>query len=203
MLCADVQMQWKSTKTGLFISLWTEFTIWVNRRVKENFWKTGGSIALYFITIQLGWAEGLQSTAACGFITRDLKEHVEHKAPVCIFPYRIQANQFNKQRLGKSTYPSRPCECSWAPPAAARRPVWLLRLDERFLLSITTVSSTEWLPLITANIISHEEFQSPPEHRRRQKHIKWGLSRALEGWQLAHERNCVAFHRELFRCETA
>lgn len=44
--------------------------------------------------------------------------------------------------------------------AAAGRHVKLLGLDERVLLSITTVSSAEWLPLITANIISHEESQS-------------------------------------------
>lgn len=43
--------------------------------------------------------------------------------------------------------------------AAAGRHVKLLGLDGRILLSITTVSSTEWLPLITANIISHQESQ--------------------------------------------
>lgn len=120
-----------------------------------------------------------------------------------IFLFLIQHNQFNKQclcKLNQRTYPSLQYECFWAPPAAVRRPVWLLGLDKQFLLSIRTVNSTEWLSLITVNIISHKEFQSPPEQQRRQRHIKWCLSRAFEGWQLGetHARNCGFSERTCF-----
>lgn len=81
--------------------------------------------------------------------------------------------------------------------AADRGPLWLLGQDEQFLVSIRRVSSTEGLSLIT-NIISHEEFQSPPEQQRRQRLIKWGLERASAetgSWQ-CNMQGIVNFQRE-------
>lgn len=125
-----------------------------------------------------------------------------------VFLFLMHHNRFNKQRLCKlnqGTYPSWPHECFWAPPATVRRPVWLLGLDERFLLSIRTVSSTEWLSLITANIISHKEFQSPPEQHKKTKAHQVGPFKSI--WRLAagkdtHEQLCL-FRKKQFWCEAA
>lgn len=92
------------------------------------------------------------------------QKHVQHAALVYPFPIYSQTNLTNDGRPGKIKSGNISLLAHTSVPAllqaAAGRPVEPLGLDERILLSITTVSSAEWLPLITANIISHEESQS-------------------------------------------
>lgn len=135
-----------------------------------------------------------------------LQHQAQHLHRFCfsasVFLLLMQHNQFNKQRLCKlnqGTYPSWPHECFWAPPVTVRKPVWLLGLDEQFLLSIRTVSSTEWLSLITANIISHKEFQSPPEQHKKTKAHQVGPFKSI--WRLAaktHTSNCAFSEKNSF-----
>lgn len=101
----------------------------------------------------------------------------------------------------------------WDPLVAVRMPIWILGLDERLLLSIRAVSSTERPSLITSNIISHKEFQATSRaSERRQRHIKWGLAREpkMAGrLGASHAENCDFSEKKKkksarqFGCETA
>lgn len=86
------------------------------------------------------------------------KEHVPRSSLIS----STQPNPFSKRRWEQIRTRSLLANSN-APAllqAAAARHVELLGLNERILLAITTVSFAEWLPLITANITSHEESQS-------------------------------------------
>lgn len=94
----------------------------------------------------------------------------------------------------------------WDPLVAVRMPIWILGLDERLLLSIRAVSSTERLSLITSNIISHKEFQATSRaSETRQRHIKWGLAREpKQAGRLgaSHAENCDFSEKKKKKCKT-